>query len=437
MIDRLRDVRLQLVLVALAGLVLRVVAITRWSRSLGLAGDQLFYHHQAIDLADGLGFTYRHPAGEHVTTAVHPPLHTAVLGAASVVGLDSPTAQRVVGALLGAATVLVAGLVARRMVGDRAAVAAAICVAAAPTLWINDALVLSESSYALTVALLLLASVELVARPTRGRAAALGGAIALATLARAEAAALVVLLAVPLVLALRDSDGARLTGRRRLALLGWLALAGAVVGAPWLGRNLTAFDRPALVSTGGGFVLEIASCDETFSGDLLGYWSVTCDGPWAAGDETATEAVKRERGLAYVTGHGDRLPVVVAARVARMWDVWRPEQSVTFNDFFERRGRATSWWAIRVWWALLLLAAPGSWALRRRAVLLVPFAAVATATTLAAAMSFGITRYRTGLEVAVAVLAGVGLDALGRHVRWGAPDTATVPPGAGVLGAPR
>lgn len=422
-------------MVAILGLGVRLAAIASWSRQLTLEGDQAFYHLQANDLADWLGFTYRHPAGENITTAVHPPLHSSVLALASLLGLDSPGWHRVIGALLGAGTVLVAGLVARRMVGDRAAVLAAAVVAVAPTLWINDAMVLSESTYALTVAMLLLAAVELVARPTRGRAAALGAAVALATLARAEAAALVVVLAVPVVLALRAGDGSRLPRRSRVALLGWLALAGVAVGLPWVGRNLTAFERPALVSTGGGFVLEIASCDETFSGDLLGYWSVTCDGPWAAGDETATEAVKRERGLEYLTAHRDRLPIVVAARVARMWDVWRPAQSVTFNDFFERRGRATSQWAIWAWWAMLVIAVPGVWALRRRAVLMVPFAAVAVTTSLAAAMSFGITRYRTGLEVAIAILAGVGVD---RLLRWRASTRhAPAPIGAAPLGAPR
>lgn len=411
--DRLRDPRVQIVAVAVGALALRTVAIVTWTRHLGVAGDQVFYHHQGQDLADWLGFTYRHPAGEQITTAVHPPLHGAVLGLASLLGGESVTAHRLVGAVLGAATAAVAGLVGLRVAGRRAGVAAAVIVAVAPTLWINDSQVLSESSYALAVALVLLASVELVRRPTPLAAAGLGAAVALATLARAEAALLVVVLVVPLVVALGRRPPA---DRGRVALLGWVVLAGLAVAGPWVARNLVSFDRPATVSTGGGFVLEIASCDATFEGDQLGYWSATCDRTsWEPGDETATEAAKRATGTAYVGEHLDRLPVVVAARVGRLWDVWRPNESVVLNDVFERRGRAPSWWAIRVWWAVLALAVAGAWALRRRPALLVPFAAVAVTTTVAAAASFGITRYRTGLEVATAVLAAIGVDAV---VAW-------------------
>ena len=407
--DRLRDVRLQLLAAAALGLFVRTVAIGRWTRHLPLQGDQAFYHHQAIDLTAWVGFTYRHPADELVTTAVHPPLHSSWLGLWSLVGLESATAHRVAGAILGAATVVVVGLVARRLAGDRAGLVAAVVVAVAPTLWINDSQVLSESSYALATALVLLAALELIGRPRWWRALALGGAVGLAALARAEALALVVVLVVPLVGLARvgHQPGA---WRRRAALAGWSVLGLLVVVGPWVGRNMTAFERPAVMSTGAGFVLEIASCDRTFYGDRLGYWAPECDRtPWAAGDETATEAVKREAALAYLSDNRDRLPTVVVARVARLWDVWRPEESVAFNDFYEQRGRAPSWWAIRTWWAMAILALPGMWALRRRPVVLLPFLAVAVTTTAAAATSFGITRYRTGLEVAVAVLAGVGV----------------------------
>lgn len=424
----LQDPRRGLLLIAVGALVVRVVAVVRWSRDLGLEGDQLFYHHQAIDLAGGNGFVYRHPAGELVTTAVHPPLYSAWLGLVSLLGLDSPDAHRVAGAVLGGATVVVGGLAANRLAGGRAALIAGLLLAVAPTLWINDSMVLSESMYAFTVALVLLASVSFIAEPDRMRAIGLGGAIALAGLARAEAALLVVLLAVPLVVvrarrrgpgevvvdaeARHEVRGPESPVRRPgpLALLCWLALAGIFVAGPWLGRNLTSFERPATISSGGGFVLEISSCDETFYGSRLGYWDVSCDRTaWPPGDETVVEAAKREAAVEYVGDNLGRLPVVVAARVGRMWDVWRPGESVELNSFFERRGRDSSQAAIWVWWAMAAAAVPGAWALRRRPVTLVPFAAVAAATTAAAAMSFGITRYRTGMEVAAAVLAGVGL----------------------------
>ncbi|MCC5953519.1 MAG: glycosyltransferase family 39 protein [Acidimicrobiia bacterium] len=426
----LRDVRWLLVAIAVVGLAIRLVAVQVWSTDLPLEGDQVFYHHQGHDLAEWVGYTYRHPAGERITTAVHPPLHGSLLGGASLVGVDSVDGHRGVGALLGAGTVLVGGLAARRLAGDRAGLAAAGLLAVTPTLWINDSLVLSESSYAFAIAVFLLAAAEFAARPDGRHALLLGAAVGLALLARAEAALLCVVAIVPMVWLARNrrapgggprqlpttaggASGQDRTsgGVRRSAML--LAVAGAgtlVVAGPWLVRNLTTFERPVTVSSGAGFVLEIANCDATYHGDQLGWWSTECDRtPWQPGDETATEAAKRATGVAYMRDHADRLPAVVAARVARMWDVWRPGQSVVLNDVFERRGRATSQAAIVVWWSLLPLAAAGGWLLRRRWEVLVPYAAIALTTTVAAAMSFGITRYRTGLEVAVAVLAGVAL----------------------------
>jgi len=441
--------------VALAAIVLRVAVIGLWSSDLGLAGDQEFYHHQANDLAEGVGYTYRHPVGERITTAAHPPLHPSLLGAASLVGASSPTSHRLVGTLLGAAAVVIAGLAARRMagccLGDGAArgagLAAAAVVAVAPTLWINDSQVLSESSYSVAIALVLLAGADLIRSPRPLGAVALGVAVGLAVLARAEALVLVGILVVPLawVVGRRAGSAADPPGerwwRRPAVLFPTLGiLAAGVVMAPWVVRNLTSFESPVVTSSGPGWVIEIANCDETYYGDRLGYWAVECDRtPWEPGDETATEQVKRAAGLRYAADNASRLPVVVAARVARMFDVWRPGESVAFNDFYERRGRVPSMAAIGVWWGMLGAGAAGVWALRRRLLLVWPVAAVAASTTFAAAASFGITRYRSGLEVAMAVLAGIGLAFLAAHVA--ARRTATTghsdPGGSQVVAASR
>jgi hypothetical protein len=440
--------------VAVAAVCLRLVVIGLWAGEQPVEGDQAFYHDQAVDLADWVGFTYRHPTGERITTAGHPPVHTSLLGAASLVGLDSVGAHRLVGSILGGVTALLAGLTARRLASAQwstrrgfgatparaAGLVAAGLVAVAPTLWINDTGILSESSYAAAIALVLFAAVDLISRPGMAGAALLGGAVGLAALTRAEALALVVLLVVPLVFVVAGRIG---PGRgvpaapvaRRLAASGLAVLVAMGVLAPWVGRNLVSFDRPVLTSSGPGWVLEIANCDATYYGDRLGYWDVSCDRtPWQPGDETATEVVKRQAGLTYARDNAGRLPVVVAARVARMWDLWRPAESVRFNEFYERRGGMTSAAALGAWWILLAGAAAGAWSLRRRSLLLWPFAAVAASTTLAAAASFGITRYRTGLEVAAAVLAAVAVAAwLERRV--GNPDAAPASSERSMVGA--
>jgi hypothetical protein len=49
-------------------------------------------------------------------------------------------------------------------------------------------------------------------------------------------------------------------------------------------------------------------------------------------------------------------------------------------------------------------------ALRRRKLPISPYVAIAASVTLAAAMSFGITRYRAGADVALCVVAAIGID---------------------------
>jgi hypothetical protein len=54
-------------------------------------------------------------------------------------------------------------------------------------------------------------------------------------------------------------------------------------------------------------------------------------------------------------------------------------------------------------------------ALWRRRVTIIPFVAIAISVTLTAAVSFGITRYRVGADVALCIAAAVGIDAV---IRW-------------------
>lgn len=427
---RLKDVRVQLALVAVGALVIRVWAVLAWTRWLDPAGDQNFYWRQGQYLARGLGFVYRNNYGEYVPTAVHPPLYSAYLGVVSLLGGTSHAWHRLASTLLGTAAVVVIGLAARRIAGDRAAVLAALIAAIWANLWILDAMMLSESMYTLTIALVLLASYRFRDDPTTLSAVGLGGAVALATLARAEAAFLFVFLVVPLVLLLRDR-----TWRVRLGRLAVAAVTGFVILAPWVARNAVTFaSHPLTVSNGSGFVLEIANCDQTYglapptdaagvpTGEdvdkYLGYWQAACDRtPWPAGDETVVEAAKRKTGLDYLRDHERRLPVVVAARVGRMWEVWRPWQSYEFNWFFENRGKLPSLAGMALYYPVLLLGLGALVVLWRRRVTIIPFVAIFAMTTLTAAVSFGITRYRVGADVALCVLAGVALDAIVRFDR--------------------
>jgi hypothetical protein len=472
MLRWLKDFRLQLAVVVLGAWGIRLWAVSGWSRHLEPAGDQNFYWRQGQDLAEGFGFVYRNNFGERVPTAIHPPLHSAYLGVVSFLGGTTPYAHRLACTFMGALAVCLVGLAGRRIAGNRVGIIAAVFAAVYPNLWFNDALLLSESTFAATIAAVILASYRFRDRSSLGNAALLGVAIGLATLTRAEGLLLFVLLAAPLVLwrgrrATRDTGldeaedldaadalavqlGQKAGGRfgRRVRQLAVVWVVGGLVIAPWVLRNLTTFENRATVSTGAGFVLEISNCDQTYglappidengqprpgtdAETFLGYWSVECDRtPWPAGDETVVEAAKRRTGVEYMRDHPDEVPRVVVARTGRIWDLWRPAQSVDFNVFFEGRNAQADFdvlgfeldffWqsaAMRQYFLMLALSVAGAVILFIRRVTIIPFVAIAISATLAAAVSFGITRYRVGADVGLCLLAAVPLDAAWRALR--------------------
>ena len=411
-------------------------------------GDSAYGYLQARLLARGHGFvdgatwfisggdTYRQSAGD-------PPLYALFLGGLSKVGLTSGTALRLASAAAGVAGVVLIGLLARRVAGPRAGVVAAGLAAIYPMLWINDGMLLSESLFVPLVALALLASYRFWDEPTAWSAVLLGGAVGLAALTRAEAALLVVVPVVPLAWGLRRLPVVRRAGLAVAA--GAVALA---VMAPWFAYNLSRFDEPVLMTSQTGAVLSAASCDSTFYGDRLGYWDDcmswyvatgrVAGWPDAALDESARDAVPREAAIEYTLDNLGRLPVVVAARVGRMWDVYRPDESVEFNAVIEGRGLWPSRAGLAMYAVLVPLAVGGAVGLWRRRTPISPLLAMPAIVTVTAAATFGITRYRAPADAALVVLAAVGIELLVRR-RWPAPaDAGTVRPRpAGVAGSDR
>ncbi|MBK9178114.1 MAG: glycosyltransferase family 39 protein [Acidimicrobiales bacterium] len=424
---RLRTFPARLAVVAVAALLVRFAVVLLAQRHLELGfSDNFYYHWQGRALADGLWFANPfawRATGELVPTAGWPPAYPVFLGVVSALGGTSVLAHRLASALLGVLGVVLLGLVGRKVAGDRAGLVAAALAAVYPVLWVNDGMLLNESLYVPMLALVLLAAYEARERPDARRALVLGAIIALAALTRAEALALFGLLALPLFLLVRT-----LPWGRRLALVALTGAAGLAVLAPWVIYNNARFDRPVLVTNGAGFVLAIANCDRTYGGEFLGYWHIDCAlEDWPEGDESVAERAGRRQGLTYARDHASRLPVVVAARVGRLWDVFRPGQGIRFDTFFERRGLWTSRAGLAMYYVLVPVAGYGLYVLHRRGVTIVPFVALLAVATLTAAVSFGITRYRVPGDVALVVLAGVGVDAFVR-ARSSAPADGDEPP---------
>ena len=231
-------------------------------------------------------------------------------------------------------------------------------------------------------------------------AAALGAVVALAALTRSEALLLVPLLVLPVALT-------RPAGRWRLA--GVALVVTALLIAPWSIRNWAEFDRPVLISTNDGTLLAGANCGLTYHGQDLGFWNIKCISERSIANEARQEARWRSEGASYVSDHAGRLPVVLAARLLRTWDVYQPRRMVTFAEGRWVRAEQAG---VVAYFVLLPFAFAGGWLIRRRRgevmVLLVPVALVCVLSL----VGYGIPRFRAPAEVTIVVLAAVALTHL-------------------------
>jgi 4-amino-4-deoxy-L-arabinose transferase-like glycosyltransferase len=365
--------------------------------------DQFYFSALPKLLADGQGFIapFRFAFRDQiVATAEHPPLYSVVLAGPAKLGLTSPDAQRLAGAVFGAGTIATVGLLGRRVAGQRAGLVAAGLAAVYPTLVATDGALMSESLLGLFVALVLLAAHRLVEAPTAGRAATLGAVAALAALTRGEALLLLPLVLVPVLL--------RPAGWRAALVA---ALAFLVVLAPWTARNWIVFDRPVLIATNSGTAVAGANCDATYYGDKLGGWWMQCIREHPGTNEAEHHSMALRDGVRYAGDHLGRLPIVLAARLGRVWSLYDPFQIP------EGRSARVQKLGVMMFFLLVPLAVAGALILRRRGVgvwiLLVPFVVV----SVVALVAYGNLRFREPAELSLVVLAAVAIDQFLRRRR--------------------
>jgi hypothetical protein len=457
--------------ITLAAFVGRIGYVLAARRHTPAWGDSFSYHFGANLLAQGKGFIdpLRYSFfGIVAPSAYHPPLYTVYLAVWSKLGVDTVLGHRIVSCLLGAATVAVVGLIGRelggsRATGERIGLVAAVLAALSPALWVNDAALLSEPAAALAVALATLALLRYRARPDAWHAAAVGAWFGIAALSRAELLLLFPLLCVPMARWAsehRAAERSTAAGWRNVVALG---LAGIVIAGPWVGYNLTRFDKPVYISTGLGATLGGGACDAAFYGPKTGYWdgATNCgaqqvnipvpagvDASTPAGraaigavarrqlknegDESVRESQARTHAIDYIRAHKGRLPVVVLARVGRLWGFFRPWQTATFDATIEGRGLLAARLALIGYGLLAVASVPGLMLLYKRRQPVAPFLALAFIVTLSAALSFGVQRYRVPFDVVMPVLAAVALESLWSRRRpqttIAATSTATSPP---------
>jgi 4-amino-4-deoxy-L-arabinose transferase-like glycosyltransferase len=427
---RIGRFEIALLLIALAGFGFRAGYVLTTAGSTEpcgteLCGDALYYSGQANTLGIGIGWAdFR---DYHVQAADHPPLTAAFLAPLTKIfgGEPAPvTQQRLAMAVVGLLVIVAVGFLGRRVGGDRGSsigLIAATIAAINANFWMNDVIVMSESLATLGVVVGILLVYRYLDRPSVGRAAAVGAAIGVAGLARAELLLLLPITFVPLALLTRSLPWPARFGR--------VLMAGAVAIAvllPWTINNLSRFDEPVFLSTNDGLTLVGANCDEVYGVDDpggIGFWQLNCafavsDQIPPGADQSVASGVYRRVGLDYIKNHKRLLPKVEAIRLGRAWGVFGPDQMVWLNQG-EGRMKWASWTGDATWWLLIVPAVWGAVILRRRREPIWPLVSTAVIVSLTVMVFYGIVRFRLPADVAATVLAAVAIDAL--VARWRRP----------------
>jgi 4-amino-4-deoxy-L-arabinose transferase-like glycosyltransferase len=306
------------------------------------------------------------------------------------------------------------GLAGRRIIGARTGLIAAGLAAIYPGLWQFERELLSEVALALLIALVLYLAYRYIDSPSLAGIVLLCVVCALLALTRAEQTLLFLVLVVPLALRTRT-----VAWKRRAAWLSSGAAAAVCLLAPWSVYNSLRFDQPVFLSTGLGGTMAAGACETVLQGDQLGHYDNTfCEGKVIAAvaglDAADADLRMRRFALDSTRDHLDRLPVVLAAREGRTFSLYRPFQEVELGAAFSGSDPWVGYWWTVMYWILLPFAVAGVVALRRRRIPVYPLLVEFLVVAIAAAISFGLIRYRAAAEVPLLILAAVGIDAAWR-----------------------
>ncbi|HYU38661.1 MAG TPA: glycosyltransferase family 39 protein [Acidimicrobiia bacterium] len=435
--SRNRAFLIALLAIAVLALVVRIVFVLVVDPRLPDPGDATAYHLLANNLADGHGyirpFDFRllHVARP---TAEYPPLFPALLAVPSYLGATSVDAQRVFLCFVGTGTVVLVGLLGRRVGGPIVGLVAAAIAAVYPMLFLGEAVLMAESLFVLLVTAMLFLAYSAADAPSPLRFAALGLVIGLSALTRAEGLLFAVVLVIPLALSIRA-----VAVKRRVLLAAVTVGVAVLTVAPWTIRNAARLHAFVPISNNIGTAVDGANCDLTYSGAQIGLWRETFTTfgdaarrlPQAKGcfegfdirrrnfDETDVANFHRRSGVSYARHHLSRAPLVVAVRELRTWGLYAPRQQIEFESL---EGRPRRWQGVGtvMYWVLLSLAVAGAIVLVRRRVRVWPLVSTAVVASVTTALTYGQQRFRIAAEPAIVVLAAVSLAAL---AAWRRPRT--------------
>lgn len=418
--------RALMTIAVLLGLLVRVLFVSLANLP-SPPGDALFFRLAGSNLANGKGYSAPFATDPHklVASAVHPPLFGFLLAFFDLLGIQSVSAQRLALACVTCSSVLILGLLGRKMAGPTVGIIAAFIAAVNP-LWLGlVGSLLSESIYLVIIPGMLLLALRCLERPSVGRFVALGVAIALATLTRSEAIDFVVFLGVPVLL-----FAAVPWKRRGLLALSLLVGVVALVG-PWLIRNEVQVGG-AVLSTDKGGTLAGSYCADTFNpaspyyGAFSGLYATALAAsiityekppdPKTGWNQLSVDSALTKAAETYARHHIGQIPRVVVAREAATWGLDYSNEILTAHS--EGRTKTGEQMSIVLYWLLIPFVLIGGVALarsswRRLVIIAVPIVVVA----INVAITYGSTRFRVAAEPSLTVLAAVGILAVVRRLR--------------------
>jgi 4-amino-4-deoxy-L-arabinose transferase-like glycosyltransferase len=406
---------LTLAVLALLGIGLRIGFAVAWEDGTTLVGDPKFFQQAAASLSQGHGYAVPFLGkGQPVPTALHPPAFPGILALFDFVKLQSDSAHRIALAFISAVSVVVMGLLGRRLMSSGAGLVAAAFAAFSP-LWVQwGGRLLSESVYLVVIPLLLWVALETVDRPSWWIFGVVGLVIGVAALTRSEAIAFTVVLGVPLIL-LGSRDW------RKRATYAMVLVAGVVIiVGPWLVRNEIQLGGFTL-STDNGTTWAGAYTPATFSPANPLYGSVDNETQFAdtavflkegtppdgakAWTERPLEDAVGNVGMTFARRHLSDLPGVVLAREGRLWGVYSIGTQLHNDDV---DGFYIAGWFFE--WISLPLAVAGAVILgkrsRRHLVVIVTPVIIAAIN---AALFIGSTRLRAVAEPSIFLLASIAI----------------------------
>lgn len=448
-----------LVAAGVAAFAIRLVYIWKVAAGEPIGGDQLyFYYWGGTQLAHGNGFVaissllYGYP----IQDAQHPPGFLLLVAAWYKLGLHSPNEMRVAQSLLGSVNVVLMGMLVRKLVSTRAGVVAAVIMAVFPTLVVSDSRIMSETLFTTGLLVGIAGTYAFLRRATWKRIALASLGFTIAASARPESILLFPLVVLPAVIA-----ASLPSTRRRIGMVGVAAIAPLLLFGTWTIYNSTRFEKLVVLSNGFGQTIRAGACDSVFSGPNIGLLVSSCSSPkWDdsefAGppltpemrlranertsralhdlarhgdlpkfelddvdppskpvDQSVINGILTRQALRYTWDNRSKFPLVALAREGRMLGVFRPAQTAGVARY-QSGGPLWLTQAGQIAFGLLVIASvPGVREWRRRALPLYPLMGEVAITLFVTAITFGLTRYRVGMEVCLVPLAAAALARIG------------------------